>query len=148
MVSTVSRGSGSVIATSTSSAAASTGALTGALNDTSNDTSNGASNGVNVNSLYFGLGVGIPVAVLAVGACLFAWHIRRTKERTRRISHGESETEYRKPELHADSVSIPVELDTCKLEMSAEILGAELPGEGIMAELPGESVTFDSAEHT
>jgi hypothetical protein len=40
-----------------------------------------------------------------------------------------------KPELAADSIAIPVELDTCVPELSAQILEAELPEEGIVAEL-------------
>lgn len=96
------------------------------------------------NGLKIGLGVGVPVAVLASGALIFAWHIRRTKKR-RGQSTTDDSPEYRKPELPDDPVIMRAELETGRTELPAQILAAELPEEGIIAELPEHLVSLNSA---
>lgn len=91
--------------------------------------------------------MGVPVAVLASGALIFAWHIRRTKKRRGQTSAADDSPEYRKPELPDDPVIMRAELETGRTELPAQILAAELPEEGIMAELPEHPVSLDSATH-
>lgn len=87
-------------------------------------------------ALKVGLGVGIPGGIITIAVIVFAWRIRRAKKQRNHDSETDQKPEYRKPELAADSKVVPVELDTCVPELSAQILEAELPEEGIMAELP------------
>lgn len=88
--------------------------------------------------LKVGLGVGIPGGIISIAVIVFAWRIRRAKKQRNQDSQTDQKQDYRKPELAADSVVIPVELDTRPPELSAQILEAELSEEGIVAELPGE----------
>lgn len=90
-------------------------------------------------ALKVGLGVGIPLAVLSITVLIVAWRIRRARKRRAVTSeaHHKAEAEFEKPELAADPVVVPAELDTDPPELPAQILEAELPEEGIMAELPG-----------
>lgn len=58
-----------------------------------------SSTGGSGNSLKIGLGVGIPVVLLAAGALVFAWHIRRAKRQQKEASAGEDRPVYMKPEV-------------------------------------------------
>lgn len=89
-------------------------------------------------ALKVGLGVGIPGGISSIAVIVFAWRIRRAKKQRTRDSKPGQQQEYRKPELAADSIPIPAELDTLIPELPAQILEAELPEEGIVAELPGD----------
>lgn len=95
-----------------------------------------SSNGNDNVALKVGLGVGIPGGIIAVAVIVFAWRIRRGKKQWNQGSETDRKQDYRKPELAADSKVVPVELETCVPELSAQILEAELPEEGIVAELP------------
>lgn len=95
------------------------------------------SNGDENIALKVGLGVGIPGGIITVAVIVFAWRIRRAKRQRKEDSKTDQKQDYSKPELAADSKVVPVELDTCTPELSAQILEAELPEEGIVAELPG-----------
>lgn len=95
------------------------------------------SNGNDSVALKVGLGVGIPGGIIMIAVIVFAWRIRRAKKKRNQDSKADRKQDYRKPELAADSIVVPVELDTCAQELSAQILEAELPEEGIVAELPG-----------
>lgn len=88
-------------------------------------------------ALKVGLGVGIPAGISSIAVIVFAWRIRRAKKQRTRDSKPAQQQEYRKPELAADSIPIPVELENPTPELSAQILEAELPQEGIVAEVPG-----------
>lgn len=98
-----------------------------------------ASSGNDSIALKVGLGVGIPGGIIIIAVIVFAWRIRRAKKRETQDSEPDQKQDYRKPELAADSIALPVELDTPAPELSAQILEAELPEEGIVAELPGEA---------
>lgn len=95
------------------------------------------SNGNDDVALKVGLGVGIPGGIISIAVIVFAWRIRRAKKQRNQNPETDQKQDYTKPELAADSVVIPVELDTCTPELPAQILEAELPEEGIIAELPG-----------
>ena len=97
-----------------------------------------ASNESDDVALKVGLGVGVPVAVISIAALVFAWRIRRARKKRAVSPDVHQKAEYEKPELAADPVVIPAELDTGHPELPAQILEAELSEEGIMAELPGE----------
>lgn len=90
-------------------------------------------------ALKVGLGVGIPGGIISIAVIVSAWRIRRAKKQRNQHAETDQKQDYRKPELAAHSISIPVELDTCTPELPAQILEAELPEEGIVAELPGEA---------
>lgn len=96
------------------------------------------SNGNESVALKVGLGVGIPGGIIIIAVIVFAWRIRRAKTRRVQESQIDPKQDYRKPELAADSIVIPVELEgNCAPELPAQILEAELPEEGIVGELPG-----------
>lgn len=89
-------------------------------------------------ALKVGLGVGIPGGIISIAAIVFAWRIRRAKKQQSQESDTDQKQDYRKPELAADSIVIPVELEgNCAPELPAQILEAELSEEGIVGELPG-----------
>lgn len=90
-------------------------------------------------ALKVGLGVGIPVAVISIAVLIFAWRIRVAKKHRNKNSGVDQKKDYEKPELAADPVVVPAELDVGAGELPAQILEAELPEDGIVAELPGEA---------
>ncbi|KAJ0122938.1 hypothetical protein J7T55_011399 [Diaporthe amygdali] len=90
-------------------------------------------------ALKVGLGVGIPVAVISIAVLIFAWRIRVAKKHRTKNSGVDQKKDYEKPELAADPVVVPAELDVGAGELPAQILEAELPEDGIVAELPGEA---------
>lgn len=96
-------------------------------------------------ALKVGLGVGIPVAVISIAILVFAWRIRVARRQRAVGSDVHQKEEYEKPELAADPVVIPAELDTGAPELPAQILEAELSEECIKAELPGEATSKLSA---
>ena len=93
------------------------------------------SNGNDSVALRVGLGVGIPGGIISIAVIVFAWRIRRAKKQRKQDSETNEKQGYMKPELAADSIAVPAELDTCVPELSAQILEAELPEEGTVAEL-------------
>lgn len=104
-----------------------------------------ASNGSDDVALKVGLGVGIPVGVTVIAVLVFGWRIRRARKQ-RAVSAGDHQkADYEKPELAADPVVVPAELETGAPELPAQILEAELSEEGLMAELPGEAASQTSA---
>ncbi|KAI7779620.1 hypothetical protein LA080_000644 [Diaporthe eres] len=100
-----------------------------------------ASNGSDDVALEIGLGVGIPVGVIAITVLVAAWRIRRARKQRAVSSEDHQKADYEKAELAAVPVIVPAELDTGTPELPAQILEAELSEEGIMAELPVEAQT-------
>lgn len=107
-----------------------------AIPTTTSATSN-QSNGNDNVALKVGLGVGIPGGIITIAVIAFAWRIRQAKKQRDQGPTTDQKQDYSKPELAADSIVVPVELDTGTPELPAQILEAELPEEGIVAELPG-----------
>lgn len=98
------------------------------------------SDGGNDNvALKVGLGVGVPGGLLDIAVIVFAWRIRRARKQRNQPSETDEKQGYNKPELAADSIAVPVELDAGTPELPAQVLEAELPEEGVVAELPGEA---------
>lgn len=103
-----------------------------------------ASGGSDEVALKVGLGVGIPVGVTAIAVLVFAWRIRIARKQRAVSAADHQKADYEKPELAADPVVVPAELETGAPELPAQILEAELSEEGLMAELPGEEASQTS----
>lgn len=97
-------------------------------------------------ALKVGLGVGIPMAAVSIAVLVIAWRIRMAKKQRPVGSEVHQTAGHEKPELAADPIVIPAELDTDHPELPAQILEAELSEEGIMAELPGEVTSQRSTQ--
>lgn len=88
-------------------------------------------------SSVFQVGLGIPVVVLSFAVPIVAWRVRRARKQRAISSGAHHRAEDGKPEIAADLVEIPAELDTDPPWLPAQILEAELSEEGIMAGASG-----------